>query len=335
MWRWLIPLAVACLVAVALVKASQHPSHGTIETITNSQPPALGPAHPCDGIHRAPATYEHVIWITFGSRSFDSLLGAHTKALYVKSLAKRCGLATGYDAVTHPELPNIVASVAGTPAGLTRNHCDPCQTGRRSVFAQARSWAVYAESMPAPCATTDAPDRHYAVRRNPATFFAGLHCRERDVPLGTPNAGQLAHALASDSLPRLAVVVPDQCHSMGFDRSCGPKRVGDFVALGDYWLDGWMHRILASKAYRAGRTAVFVTWADGSPPKPVDQDCVHAPILSCHVATLVVAPSVRPGTENGEHFTHYSLLRTTEELLGLPLLGRAGSAHSMVGRFGF
>jgi hypothetical protein len=35
------------------------------------------------------------------------------------------------------------------------------------------------------------------------------------------------------------------------------------------------------------------------------------------------------------HYTHYSLLRTTESLLGLPLLGHARSATSMLGRFGF
>jgi hypothetical protein len=29
------------------------------------------------------------------------------------------------------------------------------------------------------------------------------------------------------------------------------------------------------------------------------------------------------------------LLRTTEELLGLPLLGNAASANSMLGKFGF
>jgi hypothetical protein len=30
-------------------------------------------------------------------------------------------------------------------------------------------------------------------------------------------------------------------------------------------------------------------------------------------------------------FNHYSLLRTTEELLGLPLLGAAANAHTMRG----
>ena len=50
--------------------------------------------------------------------------------------------------------------------------------------------------------------------------------------------------------------------------------------------------------------------------------------------TYVIAPSVPSGTRIGEAFTHYSLLRTTEELLGLrPLLGSAATANSMTAAF--
>jgi hypothetical protein len=36
-----------------------------------------------------------------------------------------------------------------------------------------------------------------------------------------------------------------------------------------------------------------------------------------------VSPSTRPGTVSDELFNHYSLLKTTEQLLHLPLLGHA------------
>jgi hypothetical protein len=42
-----------------------------------------------------------------------------------------------------------------------------------------------------------------------------------------------------------------------------------------------------------------------------------------------------PGTKSGTAFTHYSLLRTTEELLGIStFLGNAASATSMRSAFG-
>ena len=51
-------------------------------------------------------------------------------------------------------------------------------------------------------------------------------------------------------------------------------------------------------------------------------------------ATLVVSPSTPPGARDGTAFTHASLLRTTEEMLGLPLLGGAATAPSLRGAFG-
>lgn len=53
-----------------------------------------------------------------------------------------------------------------------------------------------------------------------------------------------------------------------------------------------------------------------------------------HIPTLVVAPSVRAGTRSGVRFDHYSMLRTTEEMLGVtPLLGNAASAKSIRSAF--
>ena len=56
---------------------------------------------------------------------------------------------------------------------------------------------------------------------------------------------------------------------------------------------------------------------------------------SQQVPTFVISPSTPRGARSGAPFTHYSLLRTTEELLGLsPYLGAAASAPSMRAAFG-
>ena len=83
-----------------------------------------------------------------------------------------------------------------------------------------------------------------------------------------------------------------------------------------------MPRINASATYQAGHTVLFITWDedDGSSGN--------------QVATIVVSPSTRPGTRSTEAFTHYSLLRTTEQLLGIPgHLGLAAAAASMRAAF--
>ena len=56
--------------------------------------------------------------------------------------------------------------------------------------------------------------------------------------------------------------------------------------------------------------------------------------VGCHVATVIVSPSTPAGRRSGQLFNHYSLLRTTEALLGLSPLGEAARASSMVKAFG-
>jgi acid phosphatase len=55
---------------------------------------------------------------------------------------------------------------------------------------------------------------------------------------------------------------------------------------------------------------------------------------SNHIATLVAARSIAPGTVSATHFDHYSMLRTTEEMLGLGFVGNAATATSMRSAFG-
>jgi hypothetical protein len=62
---------------------------------------------------------------------------------------------------------------------------------------------------------------------------------------------------------------------------------------------------------------VFITW-DEDDGSAVQQ-----------IPTLVAAPSVPSGLADATRYDHYSLLRTTEEMLGLPLLGQAATAPSM------
>jgi len=80
-------------------------------------------------------------------------------------------------------------------------------------------------------------------------------------------------------------------------------------------------KITSSQSYQAGNTVLFVTW---------DEDSGRN-----QVATIVVSPYTTRGTQSGTAFTHYSLLRTTEELLGITTyLGNAASAANMRPAFG-
>jgi hypothetical protein len=259
---------------------------------------------PCGTAAAPPATYDHVVWVVLENRAYSQVIGS-SKAPYLNRLAARCGVATQFSAVTHPSLPNYLAMTSGSTQGITDNGGPgEHQLNAASIFSQVgpRSWRSLQESMPSSCALSDGGA--YAVRHNPAVYYTNLRaaCRAGSIRLGgRPN-------LAA----RFTFITPNLCHDM---HDCG-------VSTGDAWLKRFLPRVLASSQYRAGRTAVFVTW---------DEDDNSA---DNHIATLVLAPSVKPGTASSTPFDHYSMLRTTEELLGLKtLLGDAASAESMRGAF--
>ncbi len=271
-------------------------------TTTPGSPARAG--HPCTGAP-APARFAHVILIVMENHGFDQVAG-HSP--YLNALARRCGLAADYHAVTHPSLPNYLALTSGSTQGLDGSDCSPgpgCRSGGPSIFGQTR-WRAYAESMPGNCVRSNSGD--YAPRHNPAVYFTRVAaaCAAADVPLTG-----LARDLRRGRLPAYTFIAPNLCSD---EHDCP-------VARGDAWLARWVPRITSSPAYRSGQTALFITY---------DEDDHNE---ANRVYTVVAARSVRPGTVSRRTFTHYSMLRTQEQLLGLPALGRAASAASLASAF--
>jgi phosphatidylinositol-3-phosphatase len=259
---------------------------------------------PCTGA-APPAAYRHVITIVMENHGFSQVAG-HSP--FLNALARRCGLATDYRAVTHPSLPNYLAMVSGSTQGLDGSDCSPgpgCESGGPSIFSQT-SWRAYAESMPGACVDRNAGD--YAPRHNPAVYFTSIaaQCQEQDLPLP-----RLLTDLRAGDLASYTFVTPNLCSD---EHDCP-------LTAGDRWLARWVPRIVRSPAYRDGTTALFITYDEDDRAE------------GNRVYTVVVAPSVPAGTVAADAFTHYSLLRTQEELLGLPLLGQAASAASMRAAF--
>jgi phospholipase C len=265
---------------------------------------------PCGTSDSPPPTYDHVVWVVLENHSFEDLLGTG-EAPYLDSLAAACGVATNAWAVTHPSLPNYLAMVSGRTGGVNRT-CTPaqCPQRRRTLFDQVRanggSWRVLAESMPTPCRRTDAYP--YVVRHNPPTYFPGLAaaCRQWDRPMGTATAGRLVTMVREGRLPTFLLVVPNQCHNA---HDCA-------IGAGDDWLARIVPLLTNGPDYREGRTAVFVTWDEGAGGH-AGQNCRAHPDRSCHIVTAVVSPTTVPGTRSATFFDHYSLLETTEQLLGI------------------
>ena len=231
-------------------------------------------------------------------------------ATYERALAAACASAIHDADVGSPSLPNYIGATSGSTWGIgddagPGSHRLTVDNLFRQVRVSGRTERSYEEAMPAPCALAGAG--RYAVKHNPAAYYAGADdrsaCGRDDLPLD-PTLGADVDA---GTLPAFEFVTPDLCNDT---HDCG-------IGTGDAWLARWVPRILAGPDYRAGRTAVFVVWDEPTP-----------------MAELVIAPSVRAGTTVTGRTDHYALLRTTEEMLGLPLLGSAGTASDLRPQFG-
>jgi phosphatidylinositol-3-phosphatase len=281
-------------------------------------PAAAASGHLCGGRPgRAPATYRHVVVIMLENQSYGDILG-RSSAPYLNRLAAACGLATNYRGVTHPSHPNYMAVTGGirTPLGYI-------DAGNifRQVHRAGGTWRVYQQSMPHNCDRRSAPP--YKAGHNPGISYASIAvgCRSWDV--GWP---AFKRDLAAHHLPTYAFITPDQCHNM--HASC--TRGMNAIRAGDAWLGRIIPKIVATPGYRHGRTVVFITWDEGSNGQRAEQhgeNClalVHRHDRSCHVPTFVLSEYVAPGTRSDLLFSHYSLLQTTERLLGLErFLGHA------------
>jgi hypothetical protein len=267
---------------------------------------------PC-GTTSAPASWDHVVWIVFENKTYSDIIGS-ANAPYLNHVAAECGLATDFHAIAHPSLPNYIAMTSGSTQGIT-DDSGPLShlLAAPSIFSQLGmgGWRALQESMPANCYPSNSGQ--YAVRHNPAAYYTGTAaaCALQDVPLGaTP-----------DLSARFTFITPNLCHDMHSSTCAGTT--ADEVAAGDAWLAHFLPTVFTTRQYRSGSTAVFITW---------DEDDYSS---DQRVPTLVIAPSIAPGTTVATPFDHYSLLRTTEEMLGLPTdLGNAATATSMRAGFG-
>ena len=252
---------------------------------------------------RTPKGIGHVVVIVEENHSRSSILG-NRDAPYINKLAAGNALATHYRAVAHPSLPNYLAMTSGTTAGITTD-CTPgegCMAGvpniAESLEASGRTWKMYAESMPAPCTATNSGT--YAVRHNPFMYYPGVaadaaSCREHVVPLARLDEDLQTAA----GLPDLVFIAPNVCNDM---HDCS-------VATGDAWLSRQVPRILASPAFTTQNSLLVLTWDE-------DEDDGG----NNTVPTIFAGPAARHGVESHRPYNHYSLLRTLENLWGLPPL---------------
>ena len=280
------------------IEAAASRQSGT--AVSPQASPAARPSAP-------PVATRQVWWIILENHEYGSIIG-NDRAPYVNALAARYGLATNYYATSHPSEPNYVALVAGSTLGVVSDGVYHLQAP--SLFSQlqaaGRTWRVYAQDDQTGCFTgtsagggSDGPGAPgiYARKHNPAISFTSV--------AGSPAQCQNIAPLR-DFDPAAGVfemIVPNLTNDMH----------DGTIAQGDAFLRAFVPGIIASSAFRTGGV-LFITFDEGSSNAGSLGDG------GGHVATLIIASDMTPGYRDRAYLDHWALLRTTEEVLGLPCL---------------
>jgi phosphatidylinositol-3-phosphatase len=174
----------------------------------------------------------------------------------------------------------------------------------------------------------------YAARHNGFAFFRSVTANQAfcaaHILSFRPLPGDLARAGAT---PAVSFLVPNLCND-GHDATCADGAPGG-LAQADRFLARWVPVIMTAPAYRDGGLIV-ITFDEGSDAAAccgetsgISPSHPNVPLPGKtgpgggRIGAVLLSPLIRPGTVSAIPYNHYSLLRTIEDIFGLPHLGDA------------
>ena len=178
------------------------------------------------------------------------------------------------------------------------------------------SWRSYQEGINSTTgACPIAASGFYQPKHDPFVFF-------RDVSGSTPsktnmycaahhkNLSLLAGDLANHAVATYNFITPNQCHDMHGQSGC-PN--GNTIRSGDDWLAANLPALIAF--VNANDGVIFITWDEGSSTN--------------FLAFIAIGPHVKAGYAGGVMYTHSSMVKSIENILGVPVLPAVASANTL------
>ncbi len=272
-----------------------------------------------------------VFVIPMENKANSQIYGNTADAPFINSLlANRAAHATkfGDELPSQPSEPHYVWMEAGTNAFSDRtftNDSDPSASNTTASTAHLVTqlttagvqWHSYQEGITSgtcPISSTG----HYVAKHNPFVFF-------KDVVGATPSSTTAAcathHKAYTDFPTDLAAgltgyvfITPDECHDMHGAFSC-PSGIFDAanIKAGDTWLSTELPRIIAYTQTHDD-AVIFITWDEGD--------------SSNVVPFLAIGNFVKGGHTSTVTYSHSSLVKSVEQLLGVPVLPTVTSSNN-------
>ncbi|WP_428309480.1 alkaline phosphatase family protein [Hydrocarboniphaga sp.] len=176
----------------------------------------------------------------------------------------------------------------------------------------------------------------YATRHNPFMYFHSViddqaSCEQHVVPLTA-----LDYDLSAiGNTANYSFITPSLC-SDGHDSPCANGDAGGLESINDF-LIATIPKILNSEAFKKDGLLIITFDESDGPQSDASACCGAGPTPNAllpgitglgggRVGAVLISPFIKPGTVSTAAYNHYSMLRSVQDLFGLPYLGYAGSA---------
>jgi hypothetical protein len=264
--------------------------------------PAVTTAHPATTVAATAAVPrpDHVVVVMFENTSEGSIIGS-PDAPYFNQLANSGANFTNAFAIEHPSQPNYLDLFSGSNQGVTDDSCPhtfSTDNEAAQLIAKGLTFTGYSETLPSAGSTVcTAGTSGYARKHNPWVNFTNVPAADN----------QPFSAFPTDftQLPTVSWVIPNLCDDM---HDCS-------TATGDSWLKAHLDSYV--QWAKTHNSLLITTFDEDDSSTSANQ-----------IATIFDGQPVKVGTYT-EHVDHFGVLRTIEDMYGLPYAGAAANATSI------
>ena len=160
----------------------------------------------------------------------------------------------------------------------------------------------------------------YAAKHDPFIFFqdmAGSPPSKTSAPCSAHHqAFTSGQALVQGTVAQYTFIAPNVCNDMHGDSSCPSS--GDVIAIGDAWLAANLPPIIDYVNAHSG--VIFIVWDEPEGGSTL-------------IPFFAIGPHFKAGYTSTVAFTHSSLVKTIEEIFGLPILSTVAGATDFADLF--
>ena len=244
---------------------------------------------------------------------------------YLNSLLAKGSLAAQYYANPHPSLPNYFVMTTG----LLETNDDASTVTvtddnvARELTAAAKSWKVYADSLPAP-GYLGGDHGSYLQRHNPFAYFSDIKQSAAEAANIVPFT-DLALDANANALPNYAFIVPnaqDDAHSCQ-DGTTTHCTLASKLQHADMWLQINIGPLLTNPGFQSNGLLIIV----------FDESADDNTNGGGRVACVLAGTHVKPGYIGNTQYDHRSLLSLTMKALGVTAIPNGAAAAPQMTEF--